>query len=52
MALYRELITQLHIYTSAMEILAKGFLPHTLITPVNLKEILNEVRKTTSVGYF
>ena len=44
--LYRELITQLHIYASAIRILAKGYLPNTLITPVKLKEILNEVRKT------
>ena len=44
--LYRELITQLHIYASAIRVLAKGYLPNTLITPVKLKEILNEVRKT------
>ena len=42
-ALYRELITQLYIYASAIRILAK---PYTLITPIKLKEILNEVRKT------
>ena len=45
-ALYRELITQLCIYASSIRILAKGYLPNTLITPVKLKEILNEVRKT------
>ena len=45
-ALYRELITQLHIYTSTIRILAKGYLPNTLITPVKLQEIVNEVRKT------
>ena len=44
--LYRELITQLHIYASAIRVLAKGYLPNTLITLVTLKEILNEVRKT------
>ena len=43
--LYRELITQLHRYASAIRVLAKGYLPNTLITPVKLKEILNEVRK-------
>ena len=47
--LYRELIAQLHIYASAIRILAKGYLPNTLITPVKLKEILNEVRKTLGV---
>ena len=45
-ALYKELITQLCLYASAIRILVKGYLPNTLITPVKLKEILNEVRKT------
>ena len=31
-ALYRELITKLHIYTSAIRILAKGYLPISLVT--------------------
>ena len=31
-------------YTSAIRILAKGYLPNTLVTPLKLKEILNEVR--------
>ena len=44
--LYRELITQLHIYASAIRVLAKGYLPNTLITLVKLKEILKEVRNT------
>ena len=48
-ALYRELITQLHIYALAIRILAKGYLPNTLLTTVQLKEILNEVRKTLQV---
>ena len=43
--LYRELITQLHMYASAIRILAKGYLPNTLLTPVKLQEILMEVRK-------
>ena len=37
------------IYASAIGILAKGYLPNTLITPVKLKEMLNEVRKTLQV---
>ena len=45
-ALYRELIAQMCIYASAIRILAKGYLPDSLITTVILKEILNEVRKT------
>ena len=43
-ALYRELITQLWVYTSAIRILAKGYLPNTLVTPSKLKEILKNVK--------
>ena len=46
--LYRELISQLCIYASAIRILAKRYLPNTLITAIKLKEICNEVRKTAS----
>ena len=45
-ALHRELITQLCIYASAIRVLAKGYLPNTLLTPVKLQEILMEVKKT------
>ena len=41
--LYKELITQLHIYTAAIRILVKGYLPISLITPLKLKQILNKV---------
>ena len=44
-SLYREFITQLHTYISAIKILAKGYLPNTLITPKKLHEILSEVKK-------
>ena len=44
--LHKELITQLHIYVTATRILAKGYLPISLITLLELKEILNEVRNT------
>ena len=43
--MYRELITQLHTYVSAIRILAKGYLPNTLIKPEKLQEISTEVRK-------
>ena len=43
--LYRELISQLCIYASAIRILAKGYLPNTLVTPFKLKKILSKVRK-------
>ena len=47
--LYGELTSQLHIHASAIRVLAKGYLPNTLVTPSKLKEILNEVRKTLRV---
>ena len=43
-ALYMELLTQLQIYTSVIRILAKGYLPNTLVTFSKLKEILSEVK--------
>ena len=47
--MYRELITQLHTYVSAIRILAKGYLPHTLIKPEKLQEILTEVKNSLHV---
>ena len=46
-ALYRQLITQLHVYASAIRALAKGYLPISLGTPSKLTEILNEVKTAT-----
>ena len=48
-SLYRELITQLCTYVSAIRILAKGYLPNTLITPKKLQEILSEVKRSLQV---
>ena len=45
-SLYRELITQLHTYASAIRLLAKGYLPNTLLTPKKLQRILAEVKKS------
>ena len=53
-ALYRELITQLCICASAIRILAKGYLPISLVTPSKLRDILNEVKtaiQTTDPDY-
>ena len=53
-SLYRELITQLRTYVTAIRILAKGYLPNTLIKPAKLQEILSEVKKalqTTNRAY-
>ena len=43
-SLYRELMTQLHTYISAIRILAKGYFPNTLIKPKKLQEILTKSR--------
>ena len=45
-SLYKELITQLKSYVSAIRILAKGYLPTTLITPSKFQDILNAVTKS------
>ena len=53
-SLYRELITQLHTYISAIKILAIGYLPNTLIIPKKLQEILSQVKNsllTTNPDY-
>ena len=42
----KEFIMQLCIYVTAVRILAKGYLPISLITPLKLKEILYAVRTT------
>ena len=48
-ALYKELITQLHTYLSAIRVLVIGYLSNTLIKPVKLQEILIEVKKTLQI---
>ena len=35
--IYKELKTQLHMYATAIRVLAKGYLPISLITPLKLK---------------
>ena len=44
-SLYRELITQLHTYVSAIRVLVEGYLPNTLPTPIKLQGNLAEVKK-------
>ena len=45
-AVYNEFITQLCIYTKAIRIVAKGYLPISLITPYKVQEIINSVKET------
>ena len=48
-SLYRELMTQLCTYISAIRILAKGYLPNTLIKTKKLQEILTEVQRSLHI---
>ena len=43
--IYNEFISQLCIYVKAIRILAKGYLPISLITPLRLREILTMVKQ-------
>ena len=43
-ALYKELIAQLCKYATSIRILAKGYSPILLITPLTLRKILNDVK--------
>ena len=45
-SLYREIITEKCTYVSVIRILAKGYLPNTLIKRKRLQEILTEVKKS------
>ena len=44
--IYNKFISQLQIYAKAVRILAKGYLPISLVTPLKLQEILHSVKKT------
>ena len=44
--IYNEFISQLRIYAKAVRILAKGYLPILLVTPLKLQEILDSVKET------
>ena len=45
-SLYRELITKLQLYVSAIRVLAKGYSPTTLLKSSKLQGILAEVKKS------
>ena len=44
--IYNKFISQLRIYAKAVRILAKGYLPILLITPLKLQEILDSDKET------
>ena len=49
--MYKEFITQWHIHTKGIRILAKGYLPILDITPIKLNEILDIVKTTIQKTY-
>ena len=49
--LYKELITQLHIYTTSIRILINGYLPISLITPSKLRDILSDIKTAIDFIY-
>ena len=44
-ASYNEFISQLQIYAKALIILAKGYLPILLVTPLKLQQIISSVKE-------
>ena len=44
-AIFNEFISQLHIYAKAVRILAKGYLPISLVTSLKLQQIINTVKE-------
>ena len=44
--IYNKFISQLRIYAKAVRILAKVYLPISLITPLKIQEILDSVKET------
>ena len=44
--IYNKFILQLHIYAKAVRVLAKGYLPISLVIPLKLQEILDLVKET------
>ena len=45
-AIYNEFISQLQIYAKAVRILAKGYLPFLLETPLKLQQIISAVKES------
>ena len=43
--IYNEFISQLQIYAKAVRILAKGYLPIFLVTPLKLQQIISAVKE-------
>ena len=50
-AIYNEFISQLWIHAKAVRILAKGYLPISLVTPLKLQQIISAVKELLIKNY-
>ena len=48
--IYERFISQLQMYAIVIRVLLKGYLPISLLPPVKLQEILDEVKKTIQIS--
>ena len=48
--MYENFISQLKMYANAIRVLSKGYLPISLLPPIKLQEILNEVKKAIQIS--
>ena len=52
--MYEESINQLNIYAKVIRVISKGYIPTSLLPPLNLQEILGKVKMaiwTTNADY-
>ena len=47
--MYKKFINQFKMYANVIRILSKGYLPFSLLPPMKIKEILNEVKKSIQI---
>ena len=48
--MYENFISQLKMYANAIRVLSKGYLPISLLPPLKLQEIINEVKKPIQIS--
>ena len=49
MKVYEKFINQFKMFANAIRVLSKGYLPISLLPPMKLQDILNEVKKTIKI---
>ena len=48
--MYKKFISQLQMYANVIRVLLKGYLPISLLSPMKLQEILDEVKKAIHIS--